>query len=196
MMSRARTFGRGRAGRSGRRPRWCCGCCAANRWRSCRGSSRSRPTGWRPGVMTSWPPAARASKVSGPTAARTIGRSSREVRAGATGRVQHPAVGRQPGQEPLHEAVVHRLDLAPVGVEVTGQGVLLSLVDPGGGPGATPFAPPAGRRRCQSRSCAGQPPPMARLLFLSVLDLGANRLPAWGTWEGGQLLTLPPFVRR
>jgi hypothetical protein len=50
----------------------------------------------------------------------TAGQDDREVLAGATGRVQHPAAGGQPGQEPPNEAVVHWLDLAPVGVELAG----------------------------------------------------------------------------
>src|SRR4029450_1372459 len=59
-----------------------------------------------------------------------MGQHHREVLAGATGRVQHPAVAREPGQEPLDECLVGGVDLAPLGVEVAGQGVLLSLVAP------------------------------------------------------------------
>ena len=58
------------------------------------------------------------------------GQHHREVLARATGRIQHPTRRREPGQEPFHERLVGGLDLAPVGVEVAGQGVLLLLVDP------------------------------------------------------------------
>ena len=125
----------------------------------------------------------------------TMGQHHREVLAGAAGRVQHPTGRWEPGQEPLHEDLVSGLDLAPLGVVVVGQGVLLSLVDP---PAVPEPGPSVSGRRGAGRSVAHVLVHLLRwrLLFLSVLHLRANRLQRGGTWEGGQLPTLPSFVLR
>jgi hypothetical protein len=116
-----------------------------------------------------------AAGVIDPEQSPTAGQHDREVLAGATGGVQHPAVGRQPGEEPLYEAVVHRFDLAPLGVEVAGQVVLLSLVDP-------PEVPKPNLSLSRGRGADIIAAHVMvnllrwRLLFLSVLHLRANRL--------------------
>jgi hypothetical protein len=80
----------------------------------------------------------RGAGVVHPEQGATTGQHHLEVLAGATRRVQHPAARREPRQESLHEPLVGGLDLAPLGVVVAGQGVLLSLVDPPAVPQPSP----------------------------------------------------------
>src|SRR4029450_11722370 len=69
---------------------------------------------------------------------RELGGGDGQRGAGVVHPEQRATGGREAGQDSLHDPLVGVLDLAPLGVVVAGQGVLLLLVDPAAVPEPSP----------------------------------------------------------
>src|SRR4029450_5586187 len=97
---------------------------------------------------------------------RELGGGDGQRGAGVVHPEQRATGGREAGQDSLHDPLVGGLDLAPLGVVVAGQGVLLLLVDPA----AVPEPRPSVSRRRGARLS------VAHAMTNSSLDGGSSSM--------------------